>query len=32
MFLYYENEESDDIKGGSRKTAQHSIANKSGNI
>ena len=31
-FLYYANEESDDIIGGSSKTAQHSIENNSRNI
>jgi len=31
-FLYYENEESDDVIGGSTKTAQHSIDNNSRNI
>ena len=31
-FLYYANEESDDIIGGSTKTAQHSIENNSRNI
>ena len=31
-FLYYANEESDDVIGGSTKTAQHSIENNSGNI
>jgi len=32
MFLYYANEESDDVIGGSSKTAQHSIKNNSRNI
>ena len=32
MFLYYANEESDDVIGGSTKTAQHSIKNNSRNI
>jgi len=32
MFLCYANEESDDIIGGSTKTAQHSIKNNSRNI
>jgi len=32
MFLYYANEESDDITGGSSKTAQHPIKNNSRNI
>jgi len=32
MFLYYANEESDDVIGGSSKTAQHSIENNSRNI
>ena len=32
MFLYYANEESDDIIGGSTKTVQHSIKNISRNI
>ena len=32
MFLYYANEKSDDIIGGSTKTAQHSIENNSRNI
>ena len=31
-FLYYANEESDDVIGGSTKTVQHSIKNISGNI
>ena len=31
-FLYYANEESDDIIGGSTKTVQHSITNISRNI
>ena len=31
-FLYYANEESDDVIGGSTKTAQHSIENNSRNI
>jgi len=31
-FLYYANEESDDVRGGSTKTAQHSIENNSRNI
>ena len=31
-FLYYVNEESDDVIGGSTKTAQHSIENNSRNI
>ena len=31
-FLYYANEESDDVIGGSMKTAQHSIENNSRNI
>jgi len=31
-FLYYANEESDDVVGGSSKTAQHSIENNSRNI
>jgi len=31
-FLYYANEESDDLIGGSSKTAQHSIENNSRNI
>ena len=31
-FLYYANEESDDIVGGSTKTVQHSITNVSRNI
>ena len=31
-FLYYANEVSDDVIGGSTKTAQHSIENNSGNI
>ena len=31
-FLYYANEESDDLIGGSSKTAQHSIANNSRNV
>ena len=31
-FLYYANEESDDIIGGSTKTVQHSIMNISRNI
>ena len=31
-FLYYENEESDDVKDRSTKTVQHSIKNISGNI
>ena len=31
-FLYYANEESDDVIGGSTKTAQHSIENNSGTI
>ena len=31
-FLYYANEESDDVKGGSTKTVQHSITNISRNI
>ena len=30
-FLYYANEESDDVIGGSTKTAQHSIENNSRN-
>ena len=32
MFLYYANEESDDVIGGSTKTAQHSVENNSRNI
>ena len=32
MFLYYANEKSDDVIGGSTKTAQHSIENNSRNI
>ena len=32
MFLHYANEESDDVIGGSTKTAQHSIKNNSRNI
>ena len=32
MFLYYANEESDDVIGGSTKTVQHSIKNTSRNI
>ena len=32
MFLYYANEESDEVIGGSTKTAQHSIENNSRNI
>ena len=32
MFLYYANEESDDIISSSTKTVQHSIMNISGNI
>ena len=32
MFLYYANEESDDVIGGSTKTVQHSIKNISRNI
>ena len=32
MFLYYANEESDDVIGGSTKTEQHSIKNISRNI
>ena len=32
MFLYYANKESDDIIGGSTKTAQHLIENNSRNI
>ena len=32
MFLYYTNEESDDVIGGSTKTVQHSIKNISRNI
>ena len=32
MFLYYANEESDDVIGGSTETAQHSIKNISRNI
>ena len=31
-FLYYANEESDDVIGGSTKTAQHSVENNSRNI
>ena len=31
-FQYYANEESDDVIGGSTKTAQHSIENNSSNI
>ena len=31
-FLYYANEESDDVIGGSTKTAQHSMDNDSRNI
>jgi len=31
-FLYYTNEERDDVTGGSTKTAQHSIENNSRNI
>jgi len=31
-FLYYANEESDDVMGGSTKTAQHSSENNSRNI
>ena len=31
-FLYYANEEIDDVRGGSTKTVQHSITNISGNI
>ena len=31
-FMYYANEESDDVKGGSTKTAQHSVENNSRNI
>jgi len=31
-FLYYANEENDDVIGGSTKTAQHSIENNSRNI
>ena len=31
-FLYYANEESDDVAGGSTKTVQHSIMNKSRNV
>ena len=31
-FLYYANEEGDDVKGGSTKTVQHSITNISRNI
>ena len=31
-FLYYANEESDDVIGGSTKTAQHLIENNSRNI
>ena len=31
-FLYYANEESDDVIGGSTKTVQHSITNISRNI
>ena len=31
-FLYYANEENDDVIGGSSKTAQHSIENNSRNI
>ena len=32
MFLYYTNEESDDVIGGPTKTVQHSIKNISRNI
>ena len=32
MFLYYANEDSDDVIGGFTKTVQHSIKNISGNI
>ena len=32
MFLFYANEESDDVTGGSTKTVQHSIKNISRNI
>ena len=32
MILYYANEESDDVIGGSTKTVQHSITNISSNI
>ena len=32
MFLYYANEESDDVIGGSTETVQHSITNISRNI
>ena len=32
MFLYYANEETDDVIGASSKTAQHSIENNSRNI
>ena len=32
MFLYYANEKSDDVMGGSTKTVQHSITNISRNI
>ena len=32
MFLYYVNEQSDDVTGGSTKTVQHSIKNISRNI
>ena len=32
MFLYYANEESDDVIGGSTKTAHHSIETNSRNI
>ena len=32
MFLYYANEESDGVMGGSTKTVQHSIKNISRNI
>ena len=32
MFLYYANEKSDDVIGGSTKTIQHSIKNISRNI
>ena len=31
-FMYYANEESDDVIGGSTKTAQHSVENNSRNI
>ena len=31
-FLYYANEKSDDVIGGSTRTVQHSITNISGNI